>query len=565
MGQYGAYGYALAGWSYTQILAHFYEGTVTSSVDPRTVITVRLSEFDNSARITAGPGADTTVSEGSLTRHYAGAIRVVGTAVYDVVPLDTYVAGVVPAEAPASWGTNGMAALQAQAVAARSYALAYLHRLSSICDSTQCQVYDGDPNASGSPTNSPFTGFSNAAVTDTSGRVLLCQTAACGPAGSVALTEYSSSTGGFSAGGAFPAVPDAGDATPSNPNHTWAASVPASLVQAIYPSIGALTSASVDTRNGLGDLGGRVLTLTLSGTAGSVVTSGLAFAGALGLRSNWFTFGQVPGGPGVSVPPGASAVSGGDDGYWVVGSDGSVFSFGRAPALGSMQGKPLNAPVVGMAPTTSQAGYWLVAGDGGVFSFGSAIFHGSTGGMRLNAPVLGMASSVDGGGYWLVAGDGGIFTFGDAAFYGSTGSIRLNAPVVGMAPTPDGRGYWLVASDGGVFTFGDAPFFGSTGNIRLAQPIVGIVPSSDGRGYLLVGRDGGVFTFGDAAFEGSLPGRGISATITGVTPTADNRGYLLVGVDGTVYVFGDAPFDGSIPSVDPTYSGRAIGIFAHRG
>jgi SpoIID/LytB domain protein len=564
MGQYGAYGYALAGWSYTEILSHFYGGTEMSTVNPNETITVQLSEFNNSARITAGPGSDTTVSEGSVTRAYAGKIEVVGSAVYNLVPLDSYVAGVVPAESPASWGVDGIAALEAQAVAARSYALAYLESQSSICDSTECQVYDGDPNVSVSPTDSAYTGYSNAAVADTSGQVLLCEASACGPAGSVALTEYSSSTGGYTAGGAFPAVPDAGDATPSNPNHTWATSVTASEVEAVYPSIGVLTSATVDSRNGLGDLGGRVLTMTVSGTAGSVVTTGTAFAGALGLKSDWFTFGLIAGGPNPPVPPAADAVSGGDNGYWVVGSDGSVFDFGAAPDLGSMQGTRLNAPVVGMAPTVAQGGYWLVAGDGGVFSFGTATFHGSTGGMRLNAPVLGMASSADGGGYWLVAADGGIFTFGDAHFYGSTGGMRLNAPVVAMATTPDGRGYWLVASDGGVFTFGDAGFYGSTGNIRLNQPIVGIVPSSDGHGYTLVARDGGVFAFGDATFEGSLPGLGISDTITGVTATADNRGYLEVAADGAVYAFGDAPFDGSIISSDPGYTGRAIGIFAHR-
>ncbi|HEX5266199.1 MAG TPA: hypothetical protein VFW24_05455, partial [Acidimicrobiales bacterium] len=36
-------------------------------------------------------------------------------------------------------------------------------------------------------------------------------------------------------------------------------------------------------------------------------------------------------------------------------------------------------------------GYWLVASDGGIFSFGDATFHGSTGAMRLNKPVVGMA------------------------------------------------------------------------------------------------------------------------------------------------------------------------------
>ena len=108
-------------------------------------------------------------------------------------------------------------------------------------------------------------------------------------------------------------------------------------------------------------------------------------------------------------------------------------------------------------------GYWLVASDGGIFTYGDAQFYGSTGSIHLNKPIVGMAPTPDGGGYWLVASDGGIFAYGDAQFYGSTGSIHLNKPIVGMAPTPDGGGYWLVASDGGIFAYGDAQFYGSTG------------------------------------------------------------------------------------------------------
>ena len=35
------------------------------------------------------------------------------------------------------------------------------------------------------------------------------------------------------------------------------------------------------------------------------------------------------------------------------------------------------------------------------------------GGKPLNAPIVGMAATADGGGYWLVASDGGIFNFGE--------------------------------------------------------------------------------------------------------------------------------------------------------
>jgi hypothetical protein len=74
---------------------------------------------------------------------------------------------------------------------------------------------------------------------------------------------------------------------------------------------------------------------------------------------------------------------------------------------------------VGMAGNTA-GGYWLVASDGGIFSFG-AVFLGSLGNFTLNAPVTGMAASDDGGGYWMVGADGGAFAFGDAPFWGSAG------------------------------------------------------------------------------------------------------------------------------------------------
>ena len=127
----------------------------------------------------------------------------------------------------------------------------------------------------------------------------------------------------------------------------------------------------------------------------------------------------------------------------------------------------------GPPPTT---GYWLVASDGGIFSYGRARFFGSAGGISLNQPIVGMAATPSGNGYWLVARDGGIFSFGDAQFHGSTGALRLNQPIVGMMTTPAGNGYWLVASDGGIFSF-DASFNGSAGAIRLNRPIVGSAAS----------------------------------------------------------------------------------------
>jgi hypothetical protein len=235
--------------------------------------------------------------------------------------------------------------------------------------------------------------------------------------------------------------------------------------------------------------------------------------------------------------------------YWLVASDGGIFSFGGAPFYGSTGAMHLNKPVVGMASTPRSGGYWLVASDGGIFAFGDAQFYGSTGNIALNKPVVGMAPTADGGGYWGVASDGGIFAFGDAAFYGSMGAQHLNQPIVGMAATPDGQGYWLVAADGGIFAFGDAAFYGSTGNIHLNKPIVGMTASPDGHGYWFTASDGGVFAFGDAAFYGSLGNVPQKRPIVAITSDASGSGYWFANSNGAVSAFGDAPYWGSAPQV----------------
>ena len=181
----------------------------------------------------------------------------------------------------------------------------------------------------------------------------------------------------------------------------------------------------------------------------------------------------------VTTPLGTSITSPTDRftysvGYWLVASDGGIFSF-NAPFFGSTGNIHLNQPIVGMTNTPDGGGYWFVAADGGIFAFGDAQFAGSMGGQPLNKPIVGMAADPATGGYWLVASDGGIFSF-NAPFFGSTGNIHLNQPIVGMAAGPDGGGYWFVAADGGIFAFGDAPFFGSAGGMPLNKPVVGMAP-----------------------------------------------------------------------------------------
>ena len=173
-------------------------------------------------------------------------------------------------------------------------------------------------------------------------------------------------------------------------------------------------------------------------------------------------------------PGGCGGIEVAPMGYHLVASDGGVFSFGAAGYYGSMGGKPLDMPIVGMSPTPDGGGYWLVAADGGVFTFGDASYYGSMGGKPLAMPIVGMAAMPDGAGYWLVAKDGGVFSFGDAGYYGSMGGKPLAMPIVGMAATPGGRGYWLAASGGGVFALGDAPFRGATPGGPSSAPVVGV-------------------------------------------------------------------------------------------
>jgi hypothetical protein len=474
----------------------------------------------------------------------------------NVVPLGPYVADVTPSESPASWGTLGSAGpqgenwgfqeLEAQAVAVRSYVMASeaaggYFGYADICDTTACQVYPGIAHENA---------LTDSATTDTPDLAVLL------PSGAPALTPYSASTGGYTAGGTFAPVVDAGDSIcipgACNPYHAYTVSIPVSAVTTAFPQLGTLVAVEVSARNGLGDFGGRVLEMALEGSATTVTLTGDAFASDFaadgpdgGALSNWFSV--------------SGQASGGIGGYWLAASDGGIFSYGNAPFDGSMGGKPLDAPMVGMAATPSGGGYWLAASDGGIFSFGNAPFEGSMGDHHLDAPMVGMAATPSGGGYWTVATDGGIFSFGNAPFEGSMGDHHLDAPMVGMAAVPDGGGYWTVAADGGVFSFGRAPFYGSMGGHHLDQPIVGMAATPSGGGYWLLGADGGIFSFGDAPYEGSLPGIGLSATAVAVLPTATGDGYIVVTANGHGVGFGDAPQFGDVAGQVPGYDGHLVG------
>lgn len=237
-----------------------------------------------------GDGADVTYRGEIEAYDYEGLERTI-----NILPLGQYVADVVPSESSSSWGEAGAPGpqhepwgfqeLEAQAVAARTYALSYeadggwSSGYADICDSDFCQEYPGVGNESALATR---------ATVHTARQYLELGNAP-------AQIEYSASTGGYTVAGIFPAVVDAGDSVcikssgwTCNPDHTWKASITVKAIESQFPSIGALESVKVTSRNGLGAWHGRVLTIELTGATGTLSESGDAFQAQFSLMSDWF-------------------------------------------------------------------------------------------------------------------------------------------------------------------------------------------------------------------------------------------------------------------------------------
>ena len=244
-----------------------------------------------------------------------------------------------------------------------------------------------------------------------------------------------------------------------------------------------------------------------------------------------------------------------DHGYWLVGADGGIFSFGSAQFHGSTGSLKLQRPVVGITPTSDRRGYWLEASDGGVFAFGDAGFHGSLPGLgfapagavgsapKLSAPIVGMVPSVDGGGYFMVGSDGGVFAFGDAHFAGSCPGIGgCRGSAVAVIPDASGDGYWIATNNGNVYSFGDAPYLGAPG--IQSSPVTSAVRTPDGGGYWILLADGTVYNYGDAEYLGGASGLGGFNPAAAIYATADGGGYWLASATGAVNSYGDAPNDG---------------------
>ncbi len=192
MSQYGAYGYAVKGTNYRDILAHYYTGTALGTLTSNPDVTVLLrssptAAFSGAARIgdrQLDPGKVYSVKEkggrvvlrspsGRDMLEFAGPVRISGPApvkligkgpngvrdgrfrgavefrpsggsllVINALGIEDYVRGVVAGESPSSWPQD---ALRAQAVAARTYALATSKNgpgFQQYAD-TRSQVYNG--------------------------------------------------------------------------------------------------------------------------------------------------------------------------------------------------------------------------------------------------------------------------------------------------------------------------------------------------------------------------------------------------------------------------------------
>jgi hypothetical protein len=101
-------------------------------------------------------------------------------------------------------------------------------------------------------------------------------------------TEFTSSNGGRTAGGQFPAQIDNGDIAADAALQSWSRLLSASDVQKAFPSIGVFTSMTT-SHDGLGgDWNGYTTSVVVTGTAGSVTRTGWQFRGDFDLNSPWY-------------------------------------------------------------------------------------------------------------------------------------------------------------------------------------------------------------------------------------------------------------------------------------
>jgi stage II sporulation protein D len=188
--------------------------------------------------------------------------------VVNLIDLEQYLYGVVGSEMPATWPA---AALEAQAVVARTYAIGRL----GIRDDVGYDLVAGEEDQAYRGINGESQSVI-ASVNATRGVILVYE-------GQIVHAYYSADDGGFTADGA-----DLSDPQPylepvrdpyaaGSPDRSWFASVNAAdfaqSVNAFVGSVGALTSLAI----GASDISGRLRSVLLTGSAGSTALSGFDF------------------------------------------------------------------------------------------------------------------------------------------------------------------------------------------------------------------------------------------------------------------------------------------------
>ena len=508
-------------------------------------------------------GVDTAVE--SMRIAYRGSLGVVdqnGPYSFNRVPLEQYLRGVVPRESRSAWGAlgdgRGIAALEAQAIAVRSYVLSLaasretLGRFTDICDTARCQVYGGAARDGQALDHGSRYIHANTAILSTAGHVRVHDD------GSIAFAEYHASSGGWTAGldegSRFPGVQDLGDSTDGNSNHAWEFRISRSDIEAAYPSIGSLVCIQVTHRNGNGAWGGRTRGMRIVGTDGTEDFEGYSgvedgqwnrwardpFRKRFSLRSDWYRFPQFPDGQPCERPASGDPEAT-DPGLWVLKSDGTVLADGSAEHLGNGTPPSSSDRFAAMAAHPDGDGYWLATSGGDVQSFGSAIYHGNAVAAGGGERVVAMAAHPDGNGYWLATSRGDVFAFGAAGHWGAIAHLGLAADVADIESSPTGDGYWMALDDGRVLAFGDARDHGCGPLLRAGMAGIGLAAVPDGAGYWLAGADTAVHAIGTANHHGDRADRQNRLRTVGFAATASGHGYWLVWSDGTSFNYGDAP------------------------
>ena len=205
-----------------------------------------------------------------------------GVSAVNVLDLEDYLRGVVPAEMPSSWPQE---ALKSQAVVARTYAAAHIDPASyyDLCATDSCQVYGGLARETAS---------TDAAISATRAQVVSY-------AGAAARTYFSSDSGGYTAssleawGQGLPYLNARPDGFSQGPNSHWTLSLPLSRVAEIAGRygvrVGALSSLNIATVSP----SGRATAVVLSGASGSKTLSGAdagGFVRSLGAKSSRVNF-----------------------------------------------------------------------------------------------------------------------------------------------------------------------------------------------------------------------------------------------------------------------------------